>query len=539
MGRLLLRPVKVISILLPFIISFLRDWHRWIFFGSPRQLSQQQHQQRARRLTYRIASLGPTFIKLVQVLGMREDFIPKTYADEFKKLQDQVPPFPFRKVKRIIEQECGKKLEEVFEDFEQEPIAAASLGQVHKARYRGTEVAVKIRRPGITQLVATDLRLVFFLLHLLNYFFETHFFRNALVAVKEFSRMIKEEMDFRNEVKNAEIFRRNLAYNPAIIIPEIYPELCTECVFVLKYYEGVRVDDIAGLKRLGITPSWLIKNLIEIYTHQVLIDGFLHADPHPGNILINAQRQIIILDYGMTVSFDKRLRDDLLELAIAVFREDADQVVASFFKLQMVEPEANMALLRDAAAILMQLKPGKGYEYRRIQQIVEEILRTFNRFPLRLPHNLVYLFRAAGLVEGLGISFNPQFDAVEEAKPIVLEMIKEFYLPPKKSLKDKLLDAALEVWSTWESFRRALYRVEREEMKVRAHEGDIFELRAFLTTIMRRSLLGIFSIGIAMMTTLLYLDTRKILLLLGGYALTLLIILLLIILPIKRKRRQF
>ncbi|MCD6386682.1 AarF/ABC1/UbiB kinase family protein [Candidatus Sumerlaeota bacterium] len=534
---LIFRPIIVITTLLPYIISFLRDWHRWILWGPARQLPEQVLQVRARRLTTSISALGPTFIKLVQLLGMREDFVPKVYADEFKKLQDQVPPFSLKKVRQIIRQESGRTIEEVFEQFDPEPIAAASLGQVHCAQYKGVKVAVKIRRPNVEKIVAADLRILFFLLYVLNYFFESHFLRNLQVMVSEFAKMIKEEMDFRNEIKNSKRFRENLSFNPVIIIPEVFEELCSERVFVLKYYEGVRVDDIAGLRRLNISPKWLIKNLIEIYTHQVVVEGFLHADPHPGNILINTQHKIIIIDYGMTVSFDKRLRQDLLELAIAVVREDVHQIVACLFKLQMVEPDANMALLRDAADVLIRLKPSAGYEYRRIQQIVDEVLKTFYKFPLRLPHNLVFLFRAAALVEGIGISFDPQFDAIEEAKPIVLKMVKQIYLPPKKSLKDKIVDQLLDIWSNWQSIKRIIYRMEREEMKVRAHESDIMEMRAFLSTLMRRSLLGLASIGLAFISTLLYLKNNNLTVLFVGYFLALFIILLLITLPIKRRRK--
>lgn len=532
------RPIRVIVTLLPYIISFLRDWHRWILWGPSRDLPEKVLQMRARRLTASISALGPTFIKLAQLLGMREDFVPKVYADELKKLQDQVPPFSLKKVHQIIQQECGRNIEEVFEQFDPEPIAAASLGQVHCAYYKGVKVAVKVRRPKVEKIVSADLRILFFLLYVLNYFFESHFLRNLLVVVSEFSKMIKEEMDFRNEVKNSKRFRENLSFNPVIIIPEVFEELCTEKVFVLKYYEGVRVDDVEGLRRLNISPKWLIKNLIEIYTHQVVVEGFLHADPHPGNILINADRKIIIIDYGMTVSFDKRLRQDLLELAIAVIREDVHQIVASLFKLQMVEPDANMALLRDAAEVLIQIKPSAGYEFQRIHKIVDDVLKTFYKFPLRLPHNLVFLFRAAALVEGIGLSFDPHFDAIEEAKPIVLKMVKQIYLPPKKSLKDKILDQLLELWSDWQSIKRIIYRVEREEIKVRAHELDILEMRAFLTTLMRRSLLGVASIGLAFITTLIYIKTESIEILLLGYFLSLFFILLLIILPIKRRRRQ-
>jgi ubiquinone biosynthesis protein len=531
----LFRPIIVLWNVLPFLVSFIRDWRRWILFGPPRQLTHAQKKKRAHALTNTIASLGPTFIKLVQVLGMREDILPKLYTDEFKKLQDQAPPFAFRKVKKTIKAELGKDVDEIFKGFEPTPIAAASLGQVHKASYRGEEVAVKILRPDVQAKVNADLKVLGALILILNYFIISHYLRSLWILYQEFSKMIREEMDFLKEAANGERFRRIFEDNPQVIIPKIYHEICTRKILVLKFYEGTRVDDIEGLKALDISPDELVRILVDLYTRQVVIHGFLHADPHPGNLLVTRDRRLVIVDYGMTVTFDPDVKIELLKVSIAAVRQDIHGVVNGFYKLRMVDPEINIATLRDAAQLLMSIQFTTKYRPQLIQQITDDILKTFYKFPLRLPSNLVYLFRAATLVEGIGISFDPHFNAVRVGAPIVKDLVKEVYVEPERKWTDRLIDKGRDVLEFFENIQKVAFRAEREQLKVKAHAEDIMEIERFLSIILRRSLIGILATGLAVVSAILYISLKSKLLLIGSFALSFLIMVLLILLPIRRR----
>lgn len=530
-----LRPFIVIWIIFPYIISFIRDYRRWVFFGPPRILTQEASQKRIEKFTLKIASLGPAFIKLTQVLAMREDIIPKAYTAEFKKLQDQVPAFPYRLVKKIILKELNNHLEEIFKNFEEIPIAAASLGQVHKAIYSGKEVAVKVLRPNVEKIISNDLKIIKFILVIISSIIQSHAIDIFHTIHKEFSKMIKQEMDFIQEAQNAERFRINFKDDDFIIIPKIFNEISSKRVLVLQYHEGIRVDDIDNLKQLNIDPLNLVSNLIRIYTHQVIIDGFLHADPHPGNLLINREGKLIMLDFGMVSEFEEETKLELLKLTIATIRHDIDGVVNGFYKLRMVGDGVNRTTLRDAAEVLMNINFTTEYKPRQIQQIGEDILKTFYRFPLRLPSNLVYLLRASALVEGIGISFDPKFNALRQSAPIVRKLLEKVYLEKEKGVIDLLKNKVLKVFDFFSNLEKVIYRAEREQLKVRAHETDLNEMENFIETVFRRIMIGISAMGIGFLATVYYFTERNKIFLFSGFILAFFIMLIVIILPIRKR----
>src|SRR5438874_8173478 len=223
--------------LAPFLLAFLRDRRRWILVGPPRFLSEEAHRQRARRLTATIASLGPSFIKLAQVFGIRADIVPHIYLEELAELHDRVPPFPTSQLRKRIQDELKRPLDLVFESFEEQPLAAASLGQVHRARFAGEDVIVKVLRPGVEELVATDVRIVQNLLFVIEQFIDHHAIRAARAIIEEFSRVISEEMDFEHEAENIEKFAELFRDKDFVIIPKVYRELTTTRVLVMQYFE--------------------------------------------------------------------------------------------------------------------------------------------------------------------------------------------------------------------------------------------------------------------------------------------------------------
>src|SRR5262250_1075128 len=233
----------------PFLIAFLRDRRRWIFAGPPRFVSEEAHRERARKLTETIAELGPSFIKLAQVFGIRADIIPQLYVEELRNLHDRVPPFPTSEVRKRIQGELKQPLENIFETFELEPLAAASLGQVHRARYREQDVIVKVLRPGVEELVATDIRVVQNLVFILEQFIDHHIIHSTRTIIEEFSRVIAEEMDFLHEADNLERFAELYRESEFVIIPKVYREATTTRVLVMQFYEGFRVTEVDEIVR--------------------------------------------------------------------------------------------------------------------------------------------------------------------------------------------------------------------------------------------------------------------------------------------------
>lgn len=531
------RPVYVFLSLLPFVVSFLRDWQRYVLFGAPRVLSEAAHRRRAKRLTAKFAELGPAFIKGAQVLSTREDILPKVYTDELKTLQDKVPPFAPKQALAVIRQNLGRPAKEIFDAFEMEPLAAASLGQVHRAVYKGTPVAVKILRPRIERDVELDLRVVAFLIRLVYFFVDSHFVRSFWAIHLEYTRMIRQEMDFRNEEKHAAIFRRNFRDDPHVSVPECFTELTSRRTVVFEFVEGGRVDDPRALAAAGLTPSALIERLIEAYVRMTVVHGFIHADPHPGNLLVDHDGRVVLLDYGMALEFPDETRLEMLRACLCFVRGDIDGIVDVFYRLKIVGPEVNRALVRDAAETLLKIQLREDFSPRMVQEIADDILATFHRFPLRMPQQLVYLFRASALVEGLGMRYDEHFSGIREATPVIKRLIREVALEPKLGVAEQVKSRVRAATDTVRYLHRIVTRLEREEQRFRMDARDVSVFEGLARVLIVRLLIGLASIGAWLYSGLIYLRTDSVLLLLAMSLPAFLVFILCITLPVRRRGR--
>lgn len=512
-----MRALVVFGRLLPFVLAFLRDRRRFVVAGGPVRRTEADHRRRAERMTATIAGLGPTFIKLAQVFAARADILPPPYLHAIATLADQVPALPPGTAERVVREELGRPVGEVFERFEPAPLAAASLGQVHRARYQGRDVVVKVLRPGVEEMVQRDLDASFRILAVLGLLFPNHHVRAAANVVGEFANKIGEEMDFREEARNAGVIRANLAADLRVRIPDVLPELVTRRVLVLEYVEGTRIDRLQERLAAGeLSLPALLATINELYLKMMLEDGVFHADPHPGNLLVDGQGRLVLLDFGMVHRVEQATRERLIAAVLAAIRQDVDGVINGFYELGLLDPEVDRAVVQDAAERLMAVAQQTDLSPRQVQRIVAEVLETFYQWPLMLPSEFVYFMRASVLVEGIALRYDPNFNGLPIIRPIVERFAARVGAEALADPGAKLQDWTRDVGTLARQVRDLVRRMEREELRVRAHPRDMLQLQRFAAQQVRRSLLALLAVAMALVTSVVFIAVRNTALLTGG-----------------------
>jgi predicted unusual protein kinase regulating ubiquinone biosynthesis (AarF/ABC1/UbiB family) len=485
------------------------------------------------RLTRTLADLGPAFIKLAQVFAARADIVPEPYLSALGTLTDQVPPLPPGVAEQVIRSELDDDPGVVFGRFDAEPLAAASLGQVHRAAYLDREVVLKVLRPGVEDVVRRDLDVSFRILFLLNLLFPGHQVRAMAAIVSEFSKRISDELDFRVEARNAATLKRNFAADPRVVVPGVVGDLVRRRVLVLEYVEGTRIDRLHQRLETGaLRLDQLMETLAEMYLKMMLEDGVFHADPHAGNLLVDPEGRLVLLDFGMVLQVERETRRRLVEAVIAAARQDVDGLINAFYELGILDPDVDRGTVRDAARSLMAITIREDVSHRQIQQLVEEVLRTFYEWPLMLPSNLVYFGRAAVLVEGIGLRYDPEFNALAVTRPVVARSAGRLIQGVmEQDPRTRITDWTQEAMAAVRTLRDLVRRVERDELRVRSHPRDALELQRFLAQQVRRALLALFAFTVAVITSVLYLATRRLAILIPGLVLAFGMFLVVFVLP--------
>jgi ubiquinone biosynthesis protein len=385
------------------------------------------------RLRLALEELGPTFVKFGQILSTRPDFLPPAFIKELEKLQDRVPPFSSFQAQRIIEKELNKPLEKLFKKFEDKPIAAASLSQVHKAILPNNEVvAVKIQRPGIKEIIVLDIEI----LKKLAGFLENRLYKNWIyqpkLMVTEIKKAIKREMDFINEAHNFEKFRMNFKGIEYIKVPKIYWEMSTAKVLTMEFIKGTRINKITQDKYKNIFDAKKVAEQgAEAILKQILEDGFFHADPHPANLLVQPPATIVMLDVGMVGYLDEVTTANGTKLLQAVVDRDLDQALRSLENLGVIIEEFDRNLLRQDLKELFDRYLGVPLKNLEINKVSQDILEIMARHNLVLPSNLVLMLKALSMVEATGRQLYPDFDMVLAAKPFVKKLLRKRFAPEK------------------------------------------------------------------------------------------------------------
>ena len=449
----------------PLIVAYWRDRKRFLLFGGSREVDAETQRERAAVLLDILLTLGPTFIKLGQILSTRPDILPPAYIDVLEGLQDDVPPAPWEESRVVLEEEFGP-VDETFDDFDRDPISGASLGQVYTASYEGHDVAVKVRRPGIESLVEADLRTIRWSIPIVRRFIGSGRAFSLENLADEFAKTIREEMDYKREREMLEEIRGNFADNDRIRIPTAYEAVSGPRVLTMEYVPGTKINDLDELDAAGFDRNAIAETLQEVYLQMIIEDGVFHADPHPGNLAVDDDGTVIFYDFGMSGRVDPFIQEKIVEFYVAVARQDIDGILDTLIDMGTLSPEADREVMGNVMELAIADASGEDIEQYQVNQIIEQVESTIYEFPLRLPPNLALVLRVATVVEGVCVTLDPEFDFISTAT----EYLKDegYY---EQTARDLAEDAGRQVQRTTE----ALFTVppKADDFLERANRGDL------------------------------------------------------------------
>ncbi len=382
--------------------------------------SSKQRKKRAKWLVKNLLQLGPTFIKIGQSLSTRADLIPLEYIQELSQLQDNVPPFSPEEAIAVIEVELGKAIYDLFDDFEIEPLASASLGQVHRAKlYTGKEVVVKVQRPGLEKIFNLDFEVVHRLIRILTRYFKP-FKKYDLEAIhKEFFELLFQEIDYVHEGKNAERFGNNFRGYSRIKVPKVYWKCSTKKVLTLEYLPGIKVDDRAALEANNINLDNIIQLGICSYLKQLLLDGFFQSDPHPGNMAVSQRGELIFYDFGTMAEVKTFAKDQMIQVFFAVLKKDTDTVVDNLVYMGLIEPLNDMTPVKRIVDFLLENFRDKPVDVRAFEQVSDEVYSMFKSQPFRLPPQMTFILKSLTTLDGIARALDPQYNLLAASQPFV------------------------------------------------------------------------------------------------------------------------
>ena len=431
-----------------------------------------------KRLRLTLERLGPTFIKFGQVLSVRPDLIPKSYIKELEKLQDNVPSFTFAIAKEQIKKELGKNIEEIFSNFEEKPVASASISQVHKAVLKnGNVVAVKIQRPDVRKIMETDIEIMFYVAKLLEKHMQKIRKFNPVQIISEFEKWTEKELDFKREALNAKRFARNFSSDKEIKIPEIYDEFTADKILVMEFIDGIELHNIEQIKNKKINLKPLIEHGFNAVLTQVFVHGFFHADPHPGNIIITNDKKIAFIDFGIVGHFDESLKAKSIDLFYGIIENDAEKIVETLIELSGTEIEDKEELKYEISDILEPLQTA-GIENVKVSYILEEIMDLALNHGLKMPMPFVLFGKTVITLEGIAIEYDPKFRIVENSRPFIEKLMRQRYNPAYQL--NNFMKSMFKFKKFAEEFpdktSKALEKIEKGVIKVDIEDTDIKKL---------------------------------------------------------------
>jgi ubiquinone biosynthesis protein len=413
---------KIVFILTSQGFGYLFDRTKFL---KKKQVREHANPQRLRKT---LELLGPTFIKLGQILSVRPDLLPKEYIKELGSLQDEVPQFPLEKAEKTIEKELHKPISKLFKEFNKEPIASASISQVYKAKLpNGKVVAVKVQRPDVKETMKTDIEIMTYVAKLLEKHFKKLKKYSPVGIVEEFKDWTHDELDFKIEARNAKRFRKNFRGYDNVKIPKVYDNYSSKHVLTLEFIKGVELHNLNKVKnKKGYNVKEIMKNGFDAILTQVFIHGFFHADPHPGNILVLEGNKIGFIDFGIVGHFDDYLKQKSMELFYYVMQCDIDSIIDTFLEMGATDAEkTDINAFREDVSKLIEPLKNNTLKETKFTHILEEILDLALEHHIKPPVDLALFGKTIVELEGIGLEYVPDFKLIDNARPFIEKLIKK------------------------------------------------------------------------------------------------------------------
>ncbi len=423
------------------------------------------------RLRLVLQELGPTFIKLGQTLSTRPDLVGRKIATEFTKLQDDNPPISFESVQRVIENELGSPLNNIFESFDVEPLGSASIGQVHRALLlTGEEVAVKVRKPGVEQVIRNDIAIMEFLAKRIDSYVPQLKIYNVPGIVEEFKRSIFKEIDYENEALNLKRFKHNFMDDETVHVPEIYGDYCSLKVITMELIVGTKISEVT--EKDGFDLKLIAERGAISYFKQVVVHGFFHADPHPSNIYILPNNVVCYIDFGMMGIIDEDFKNELAELIIYLINNDVGGMISQLTYMGMIDENVDTRSLRyDLTDMMFKYY---GTELNEVHGGMNELINIMRKYHIFMPRELVLLARGIGMVEETGEKLDPTFNAVAVGKPVIKNVVAKKFSPLNFAdyVKKNVIEMEHILKNIPLSVTKTLYKLENGEIRIKIeHEG--------------------------------------------------------------------
>lgn len=382
------------------------------------------------RIRQVIEELGPTYVKIGQLASTRADMIPEDILHELEKLQDNVPAFAFEEVRRIIEEELGSPLEEIFSSFDEKAIAAASIGQVHRAQLRtGEAVAVKVQRPRIKAMIETDLEILLDLATLAEHRMERMERLQLREVVEEFAKSLRNELDYTIEGRNAEKIAKQFKNDPKIHIPSIHWDYTTRTVLTMEFVEGLKLNQFETLERKGYDRKAIAEHLVQALFHQMLIQGFFHADPHPGNIFLLSGGVISFIDFGMVGRLTVDMKNNFASLIIAMMRQSTESMMKAVLRIGIIPDDVNLPLLSNDVDELREKYMDVPMSRISLGEAISDLFVVAFKHQIRIPSDFTMVAKSLLILEGIVEKLDPQLSIMDMAEPFGLQLLKERYRP--------------------------------------------------------------------------------------------------------------
>lgn len=464
-----------------------------------------------RRVRLAMEELGPTFIKFGQILSTRRELLPQPLAEELTRLTDEVAPLPFETVRPVIEERCGP-IEDAFASFDETPVAAASLAQVHHAVLKdGTEVAVKVQRPGIRTVIEEDLEILASLARRIERRYPDLALYNLVGLVQEFSVQIRHELDFVQEGKHAEVLARNLEDFPLVIIPRIFWDYSGPRLLTMTYIEGVRIDDLEGIRAAGVRPEEIADLLLTSYLKQVFEDGYFHADPHTGNLLVTRDGTLAFVDFGTVGVLRPERRNAFIRLMSGVVDEDVERIVGAYHDLGVVPAEEDLDAFKDE--IYATLRQFRTYELGQVdfEEVMEQIPDTLRRYRLTVPLTMMQVVKVLIFLTAICRDLDPGFNFPVQAGPRIAEIKKKHHLSLEQLAE---ISRAAEGWfgdllELPQTANVTLKKVAAGSVKFYIESPDMLALGASIRYAAKLLLIGMVAAGFMMGSSLVMLSTDR------------------------------